>query len=132
MTPPIRTLFDGALEWRADGMFWRDGTPERRIRPMRLRDLAGNWNRRLGMVELPNTWRDAVHHQEAAQAIDVLIAQHGGHGHVYAGERSRVRGTLIPVEEWERVMARPIGIWWDDADETDILATAERLGWVAS
>ena len=39
----LSTALGGALQRRPDGWYWRDGTPEPRVRDMLLNDIAPNF-----------------------------------------------------------------------------------------
>ena len=39
----LSTTLGGALQRRPDGWYWRDGTPESRVRDMLLNDIAPNF-----------------------------------------------------------------------------------------
>lgn len=46
-------------------------------------------------------------------------------------KRAIPRVALVPIAEWDAwAKDHPYGAWWDTADEAEIFAKAESLGWV--
>lgn len=141
MSSTTTTALYGALERRADGWYWRDGTPEPRVRDMLLQDIAPNFRVVQGFVEFPTDWGDARHwpagvvDDDARNHIARLLHEVGQRGTIYAegtaelldDHRTREQGWRIPVTLWDPVMRRQCGVWWDKADEASILARANEL-----
>ena len=141
MTTILSTQLGGALQRRPDGWYWRDGTPETRVRDMLLNDIAPNFRVLNGAVEIPHDWRSARHwpqsriDTDAAEAIARLLSDVGKPASIYADglaealdePASRVQGHTVPVSHWDAAMREPCGAWWDGEHQADILATADRL-----
>lgn len=141
MTTILSTQLGGALQRRPDGWYWRDGTPEPRVRDMLLNDIAPNFRVMNGAVEIPHDWRAARHwpqgrtDTDAAEAIARLLSDVGKPASIYADglaealdePASRVQGHTVPVSHWDAAMREPCGAWWDMEHQDDILATADRL-----
>ena len=145
----LSTALGGALQRRPDGWYWRDGTPEPRVRDMLLNDIAPNFRVRtrrnqqtsLASVEIPHDWRAPRHwpngrvDNDAAEAIARLIGDVGRPASIYADglaetldePASRVQGHTVPVTHWDAAMREPCGTWWDHQHAADILDTARRL-----
>lgn len=134
------SALNGALIWRGSNWLWRDGTPEPRVRPMTLRDVAPNFRVMGGMVEVPKSWRDARHwpaepvDSDAMRAIENLLTRapaemiyHEGVAEKLNNHELRQPGYRVPVSEWDAVMGAVIGCWWDKADEAAILERAQQV-----
>lgn len=145
MATPICTALSGTLERRADGWYWRDGTPEPRVYDLALKHFAPNFRcitRGDGRtyVEVPRGWERAYHWDgdpATRRAIYDLIREAGKEAPVFAeriaplldDHRVTQPGALVPVEMWDAVMSEPAGVGWDGEHEDEILARAESLGW---
>lgn len=144
----IHTTLGGALERRAGGWYWRDGTREPRVRDMLLNELAPNFRctNRGGStyVEIPHDWDAAKYwpgqrqDPDAAHAVrELLQSPAAERAAIYAeglaelldDHRLAKHGWLVPIEQWDAVMLEPVGCWWDKSEEDDILARARALGW---
>jgi hypothetical protein len=137
----LSTALGGALQRRPDGWYWRDGTPESRVRDMLLNDIAPNFRVMGSAVEIPHDWRAPRHwpqgrvDNDAAEAIGRLVSDLGKPGPIYADglaetldePASRVQGYTLPIAHWDAAMREPCGTWWDREHEADILAMAARL-----
>ena len=137
----LSTTLGGALQRRPDGWYWRDGTPEPRVRDMLLNDIAPNFRVMGSAVEIPHDWRAPRHwpqgrvDNDAAEAIGRLVSDLGKPGPIYADglaetldePASRVQGYTLPIAHWDAAMREPCGTWWDREHEADILAMAARL-----
>jgi len=137
----LSTTLGGALQRRPDGWYWRDGTPEPRVRDMLLNDIAPNFRVLRGAVEIPDDWRVPRHwpngrvDDDAAEAIGRLVSDLGKPGPIYADglaetldePLAHVHGYTVPVAQWDAAMREPCGTWWDRAYEADILGIAKRL-----
>jgi len=126
------TALNGALRLSDEtGWVWRDGTPAP-VRTMYLRDLApslrcvtygngGTW------VEIPRRWRSPGRWPRGVVDPDVVAAIQGLlESDTARDHRLRRDGWTIPIAEWDRAMATPCGVWWDRADEVEILDRARR------
>jgi hypothetical protein len=122
-----------------DTWAWADGTPEPRVRDLRLRDLAPNWRviadgEGHRFVEVPLFWRDVVRDPDVRRAIDGLVRGEPVRW-IYAeavaeatgDHRRSMRGYLVPVERWDDRMAEVVGAAWDRGDEPAILERASAL-----
>lgn len=139
--PILSTTLGGALQRRPDGWYWRDGTPEPRVRDMLLNDIAPNFRVQGGTVEIPHDWRAPRHwpngriDNDAAEAIGRLIGDLGKPGAIYADglaealdePLAHVHGHTVPIAHWDAAIREPCGTWWDREHEADILDTARRL-----
>lgn len=137
----LSTTLGGALQRRPDGWYWRDGTPEPRVRDMLLNDIAPNFRVLGGAVEIPHDWRAPKHwpngrvDNDAADAIARLLNDVGRPASIYADglaetldePASRAQGYTVPVTHWDAAMREPCGAWWDHQHAADILDTARRL-----
>ena len=137
----LSTTLGGALQRRPDGWYWRDGTPEPRVRDMLLNDIAPNFRVQGGTVEIPHDWRAPRHwpngriDNDAAEAIGRLIGDLGKPGAIYADglaealdePLAHVHGHTVPIAHWDAAIREPCGTWWDREHEADILDTARRL-----
>jgi len=136
----MATALDGALQYIDGAWQWRTGEYEPRVRSMRLQDLAPSFRVSAdGQVEIPKDWRGARHwpggkiDQDALEAIERLTAR--PMGMVYAEDTARQLddhrlqrpGYLIPLAEWDEVMGAVIGCWWDQSDESAIIAKAREV-----
>jgi hypothetical protein len=122
-----------------DSWAWADGTPEPRVRDLRLRDLAPNWRvvafgdgRRF--VEVPIFWRDLVRDPDVRRAVADLVRVEPetriyaeGVAEAIDDHRRSMRGCLVPLDRWDDRMAEVVGAAWDRADEPAIVAKAASI-----
>lgn len=142
---PITTALGGTLQRLGDIWQWSDGTPEPRVRVMRLRDLAPNLRiitdpQNGHVVEVPKQWRElrywpdgridgdaqaAIERLIRAQPLEMIYAE--GTAEAMRDHRLQRPGYRIPIHAWDIAMNEQCGIWWDKADAAAILAKAESL-----
>ncbi len=141
----MSATFNGALRREAGEYYWSDGTHEPRVRSMRLKDLAPNFRCTTQhgetLVEIPKDWQQPKHwpdghvDDDTRQAIAALVAGRQldmiyaeGTAEALRDHRLQRPGWLVPINEWDVALAVICGVWWDKADEADILAKARSLG----
>lgn len=134
------TALGGALRRVGpDAWTWADtGERELRVRDLRLVDLAPNYRvvvRPEGhVVEVPELWRRDVSDPDVEEALTRLLAEHGRRADIYAeglaelldDHRARSSGFIVPLDAWREAMSRVVGVQWDQADEEEIMACADR------
>lgn len=105
-------------------------TPDARIKIATLQYFAPNFRCATTgsgtVVEIPDGWERRYtwdRDPKTKEAIDSLIAAHGKRAIVFEGPRRNPpapqNGYAVPVEEWDRVMAKPVGYHWDKAEISD-------------
>lgn len=84
----------------------------------------------------PQYWPNGRVDDDAASKIRELIAGRPtvdiyaeGLAEAYDAPQLRRKGYLISIDEWDVALSDICGVWWDTADEADILAKARSLGW---
>jgi hypothetical protein len=143
---PLSTALAGTLQRGIDGWHWSDGTPEPRVRDMRLRDIAPNFRcaRRGSVVyvEIPAGWRSARYWPagridiQAAREIEGLLRDAGKQAPIFAeglaevldDHRLTTDGWLVDIAQWDAVMSEACGVWWDSQYEANIHDRAAALG----
>jgi len=116
------TALGGRLRRTGPGAWVRaDGTPEPRVRDLRLADIAPNYRCTTygdgkTYVEVPATWQRDVADEDVAAAIGRLTAgldlRRLFHG----------RGYFVPVLDWDAEMNAVVGASWATADQAALLA----------
>jgi hypothetical protein len=141
----MTTLLNGTLRRIGGDYQWIDGTWETRVKTMRLRDMGPNFRINTDpehghIVEIPKQWREPRYWSgqhvdtDAKAAIERLIADlpiemiyAEGTAEAIGDHRLQRPGYRVPINQWDIAMNEQCGIWWDKADEADILAKAESL-----
>lgn len=141
---PLITSLQGYLERHESGWFWCDGTPEPRVRDLRVDDFNPDWptEEREGRlyIRIPEDFRSAIAPGNTALigAIQQLIRDTCAstttmpEPEYSASERVtpiRSGGWLVALDAWRRTLAGPHGASWAAHDEPAIFSIAQSLGY---